>query len=447
VPNCASCGLAVDWLRSCYESEWFLFAGDLATANAGRYYFSPPGTPFVPDATLLSSRVWHDRNLRIEQTAGESITAPHRYSDGATPALVPLNRVAGELDCLREGEPIALGIPPSELVSGFPIDCFVPIVPTSMQWAAASDYQSDSVQLMAARVIQWTYEGNQTQITAFLSQLLGPAWTIHYFPSTRTLPGITIAVSDMGTLVFLDGTSTFQQFALQAAYALGPPEHITNFATSLFWYDAASYVHSVIVNVGGRADRPIFLAGHSYGGVVSLILAARYRSASPTRPIRYITYGSPHVGDSALVELIRQTEGISLANTGDIVTAIPPGSPMLATLSSLLGSPGILSWATWNAAPERTLQDPAGVLTPHDEPFLDWPTLLGFGTTVVTAGVYPAIQPHQIDEYIRRIFLRAQAPKWPLQQKDYDILLSTSFIVTESGEPVTTEHGDHVVVG
>ena len=57
VPACSVCGMAVDWLRSCYQSEWALFKDAPTTLIRGRYYFSPPKTGFYAGTTLLASRV------------------------------------------------------------------------------------------------------------------------------------------------------------------------------------------------------------------------------------------------------------------------------------------------------------------------------------------------------------------------------------------------------
>src|SRR5215472_17414407 len=58
IPGCSTCGQSVDWLRSCYSSKWALFRDSPNTLVRGRYYFSPPGTPFYTNPTNLGSRVW-----------------------------------------------------------------------------------------------------------------------------------------------------------------------------------------------------------------------------------------------------------------------------------------------------------------------------------------------------------------------------------------------------
>ena len=66
-----------------------------------------------------------------------------------------------------------------------------------------------SLLLAYARVIEWSYDFNETSIKNFLTAFLGPAWTITWTAPTVQFPAVTLATSTEGTLVIVDGTANY----------------------------------------------------------------------------------------------------------------------------------------------------------------------------------------------------------------------------------------------
>lgn len=423
-----------------------MFADAPTLKTKGRYYFTPAETPFVESWHNLGSRDWNDSNWQHVQALGEDLTCPQPWDAGALPAVVPSPIQVGTSLCLQNGEISLQGIPANTLINGFPQACFVAAPTPSKSWEAASAFSSCSIQLMSAQLINWSYDQLEAVIRAFLTPFLGPAWSITYTPPTPTLPAVICAVSPLGTLAWVDGTANFQQFALQAAYGLQPPGSVGAWSTSRFWYDAGIYIHTVLAANGALPTAPVFLCGHSYGGVACLSLAALYRSAQPTRTVRWLTFGCPHIGDQRFADLIARCSGMAIANDSDIVTAIPFDGDLVYNLATFFVDPRFLGWLAWKAPPQRWLMDANGVLTPDALPILDWPTLLGFATDVLASLPYPDVAAHRIPTYFSRTLTRCPFPEWPLDANDYARLVAGYNILWEDGTDLETEGGDVILV-
>lgn len=423
-PSCSTCGLAVEWLRSCYQSKWSLLKGQGRPLTPGRYYFSPQNTPFYAGISRLSSRNWYDRNAIIGESLGEDLDAAHVWDNGAMPPIMPGLFAVGSAQCLSDGEEAKDAVQGTDLVGGFAANCFVSPPILTDPWPAVSAYDSCSIQAAYAKMISWTYLGLDSRTDALLELMLGPSYTISHFAESGSFPASVIAVSPEATVVVLTGTSSFQQFALQAAYALVPPTNQGIFSTLPAWYLASTNLHFQLLTALANPTGPIYFAGHSYGAALCMILAARYRAANPDRLIRFCTYGMPKIGDRRLSDILRQTQGISLCNTNDIVPTLPPNANLVAQLITFLGVPELLTWPPWLSGPNTQRMEGGGEIQPDANPSLDFYTAFAFAVDVLGSIPYPSISEHVIDEYFKRILTRCPLPEWPLTPAEYALMLA-----------------------
>lgn len=420
VPSCSTCGMCVEWLRSCYRSKWYLLSGQGSPPSiSGRYYFAEEGIPFYPRVTRLTSRNWYDKNALIGQSLGEDIAEKQKWDNGGMPALNPEIRSVGTTTCIQYGEEPGQAVPASSLVNGFVGDCFVPLPVPPDPWPAMSDYRSCSIQVAYARIIDWLYDSRHADIANVLSHLLGTSYTLNHFPGTPTLPDAYTAVSATASFIWVDGTATFQQAALQAAVGLAPPQNQGILSTLPIWYAQATYLNSLLGIAAANPTGPIFLCGHSMGGAAALLLAARYRAARPERVIRYLTYGCPKPGDERVVDILATCQGICLVNENDIVPTVPPNLELVSALVLLLGAPELFSWPTWQSAPNQVLMDSGGSQVFDANPTLDFDTALAFAIDVLGSLPYPSVSQHVIEEYYKRSLLRCLTAEWPLTTADY----------------------------
>jgi hypothetical protein len=122
VPPLSPCGLAVDWLRSCYRTR-ANFGPDFQSVEI-KWYFVDNRTPFLPFPNVFTSLNWTDRGENVEPTnRGEIWAALRPYYAGSKvgdgPGLVP----CGPPDWWINGVPA--GTPAAILdAAGTPLCCF-----------------------------------------------------------------------------------------------------------------------------------------------------------------------------------------------------------------------------------------------------------------------------------------------------------------------------------
>ena len=379
-----------------------------------RVLLSPPLTPFVGVAHNFGSRTWYSTNAELLQGLGESLTSAHAWTRGDQPAIVPNPEILGDPDILADGGKIENAIGTDEMRNGFPIACFTPETPLDPTWEIAASFSVCSLQFFYATIIKWLYVGDIESIKVAFRLLLGPDVNVHWHPGTATLPDCVIVTMPTFSIVCIDGTSTFQQFAMQAFSFIVGPENIGIFSTWRFWYDSASFVLSLFDDDGVDPDQPIFLSGHSFGGVVATIMAARLRAFDPDRQIRYCTFGDPRPGDVRFQRLLESIPGISLANEEDIVTGIPPDEDEIFPVAIFMGIAGLLVWSRWKQEPNRARQDKFGNLQFNLSPIIDAPLLIHMTTQILTHQPFDIVTAHFIAEYRRRIEVRCPNPEWPV---------------------------------
>ncbi len=446
VPECSVCGLAVDWLRSCYQSSWHLFADSPSTLTVGRYYFCPPSTPFAGISTNLSSRNWLDRNFLNEQALGEDLAAKQVWDNGLPPAALPRNQIIGSKDCISSGEQIVNALPESQIIDGFNSLCFRPRVPLDPVWDAASSYNSCSLQYFYARAIEWVYDGDLASLTTAFRLLLGPATVVTLYPGNASLPEMCVAKTSTCSVIVIDGTTTFQQIALQAFMGINLPVNFGLIDTQPLWYAASSQAVSNLNAAGIDTTKPIMIAGHSYGGAAATVLYARLLLSGNQGPFRMITFGNPKPGGQLLRTVLEGGTAIHLANDDDLVTALGPDLLELAPVQITLPLPVLSNWTHWKRPLNQVRQDINGVLSPNVGVLLDYATLLALATNAI-AHIQPnPITGHTIPEYARRIRVRCPNPEYPVSPALWAFLTAQSDMLLEDLTNMLLEDSSHMLL-
>lgn len=417
--------MAVEWLRSCYESEWFLFRDDPTRVTAGEYYFSPAGTPFYPGWHRLGARTWHDANWQHAQTLGESLTSKQTWDDGDVPTTNALAIFIGDPDCIANGELVADSVPSGELPFGFAEGCLRSIEEEDRLWEMLRDYENCQVQKVHAFLVQALYVLDDDAIVKTVRDWLGPlpVIAIHHHAGPR--PGlITIALGDW-MLAILDGTWEFQEFALQAfAFVVGPTNKGA-FSTAELWWQSATYINNLMNDDGQVAGGRLMMVGHSYGGAVALVSAARYKLWAPTREIVYLTFGTPKIGDQRFVDIVRTLEGLNLAHQNDIVTTLPPDKITLAPLVALFPGVPLFLYTEWQRPYPQAMIRLDGELDYQTYPLMDTATIIALVTQAVLHLDFMVIEAHKMPRYQILLQNRCPDPHWPIDEEvNFDVFVS-----------------------
>lgn len=363
---------------------------------------------------LYTSRIWLDRNFINVQNLGEDLTEDHTWDNGTPPAVLPNNEQIGSKDCIAFGESLSHAIGPSGLRNGFAIACYTPTIPRDPIWEAASTYQSCSLQYFYAKAIEWVYEHDIAKLTTAFRLLLGAPTVVTFYLGTPILPDMCVAKTSTCSVIVIDGTTTFQQIALQAFMGIDLPFNFGAFGTQPLWYTASTHAVTNLQAAGIDVTKPIMIVGHSYGGAVATILMARILGSGRTQPFRMLTYGNPKPGDSRLRTILERADGIHLANDNDVVTALGPDLLELAPVQVTLPIPVLSNWTSWKRPPNQVRQDTNGVLSPNVGVLLDYETLLDLAIHAITHVAVNPITGHTIPEYARRIRVRCPNPEYPV---------------------------------
>jgi hypothetical protein len=361
----------------------------------------------------LGSRRWHDVNWPVEVILGENIATAEDWNDGELPAMPAVPRVAGSLACINQGELLADAAVSADLIDGWPAQCFVQLGAT-LEYGKASAFFRCCNQKLWATVIEWLYDSLFVEITDLLELWLGPEVVVTCHAAVQQYPAIVTVIHPAFSVVALSGTTNFQQIALQAFDFIQRPQSFGAFSTSALWYEASQWVHDHLLADGMQPGTPFFGVGHSYGGCVALILAARYRLGDPGRLVRYLTYGAPKLGDARIGAILARCEGMNLCNDDDLVTVLPPGDLLTLIFNAANPLPPGFPYLHWIRQPEQIRQDDDGRLFPNDLIEMDLATVAAMIAKIFAGQQQNPISGHRIPEYNRRIKVRCPGCDWPL---------------------------------
>lgn len=430
----------MDWLRSCYISEWHLFRDSPNTKTGGRYYFSPPDCDFVGVMHHYGSRGWYDGNYEILPSLGEDINTRQKWDRGDEPAVLPNAEQIGSDDCLTNGAAFNKALTTDGMRNGFPIACYTPAVALDPFWEIASSWDICSLQFFYATIIKWMYIEDEVRIRMAFVLLLGPLAETTYIKGTAVFPDLVICKFPTFTVVVADGTNSFQQLAMQAFAAISPPTNIGIYSTYPLWYAASTYIIDKMIALGVNNAKPLLVVGHSYGGVAMQNVAARLIAADDTRVIRAMTFGDPKPGDQRLKDLLLAVPGISLCNEEDIVCSIPPSRLVIFPVATALFLPILFVWTAWHSETNRARQNIDGELSFNVDPIIDSPLLTHLVNQIVLGQPFDTVQPHFISEYRRRIEVRCPRPEWPvstiLWRWLHDLPLAVAAVALTGGQSV-----------
>lgn len=404
----------MDWLRSCYGSEWHLFADSPATKTGGRYYFAPPDVPFIGSSHFYGSRRWHETNYEKIQGLGEDLESPQPWYNGVGPAVKPNPEQIGPDSCFENGEKIANAVGTDDMREGFITQCFTPQVALDPLWEMASEFDVCALQFFYATLIKWSYEGKQDRIATAFRMLLGDDTVVAWVPGISPLPNISIAIRPTFSVVIANGSADFQTLAMQAFATISLPQNFGNFSTYPLWYATGTYIDSALVAAGVDRTKPMMFVGHSYGGVSLDTLAARYHVAQPTLKIRTMSFGAPKPGDQRLQTLLEGTPGISIANAEDIICSLPPDATTTYPVALLNPLQVLSGWNAWVREPNRARQAMNGILTFNVDPIIDTELLNFLLSQIVLGQPFDTVEPHFISAYRTRIEKRCKRPSWPI---------------------------------
>lgn len=347
--------------------------------------------------------MWTTDDRDGTEALGEVVRSPHSYSNGLSRGPVPAAGLLGSADCIANGETFPLALPVT-IVDGFNVKCYqfarpLPVEPLPFQFDVRD---CRTIKNLAHLCALSYFNGDGFQLAAAID-FPGCVVTRVYNVDNYPIPGTGILTIEDHTIVVISGTSNALQWALQGFYGAAGIESFGQYSTLRLWNQAAMAIEQRIVIAGGNPTGPIVFVGHSYGGAVASILAARYRIAQPGRSVSLLTFGQPKPGDGRLIRLIESTQHLHFVNVDDPVTFLPPDLAQFSGTLGLLDSLTINRWSAYRMPSDRVGLTLDGNRT--DNPNAG--DLYGLVFRMILQalhGQWPdAITSHNISEYERRI--------------------------------------------
>jgi len=407
------CGLAVDWVRSCYESRWRLFRENPDILTRGRYYFADPATPFYNGEHNLGSANWRDGNWLHDDGLGE-VPGTQQWNPGFPPSVFPIEKIVGSRECIQRGEPVSNIVALGSLIDGFIPDCVLLPDPLVADWERISAFDNCPLQRFYLFIISCLDSGENAKIVEAFDGLIEGEKTVTIRPVRPLVPPFVTVVTTAWTLIVTSGTQNTPQLALEALQGAQPGTNYGLGKTMPLWWNSSTVMHESSVADGALPTVPIMLVGYSWGGACMHLLSARYRHGNANREIKYLTFGSPKPGAADLVEIMRSTQGLSIANDADLVTVMPPDLATVAPIRVLF--PWLIRafWADWVRPPNQVRQNADGSIDANDPPLIDTFQLQAILEDAFAHREIDVSIGHRLPSYIARNQRRCPQCVWPL---------------------------------
>lgn len=382
-------------MRSCYRSKWRLTRRSDRLRD-GFYYFVSPETPFYPGFHQLGSRIWTSDEREAQEPLGEW-NGRQQWYRGDPPARRPLPVLVGTPDCIANGENPGLPIIPD--VSAACAKILPPLCYAAEDDLLAATNVYDCVfAKKSADILTDAYIDLPTAMLAV--EALLPDATVTSFPQPTPLtPAGVIAVQGTTAVLWLTGTTTEEQLAVQGFYfGLGPINQGL-YSASVIYENAALLIADQLNMAGAGTALRIVLVGHSYGGAVEMVLAAKMLIANPGRNVELLTLGAPQPGDHRLIDLIEGLRQTHYCNERDPVPFLPPkGITLAALFLDLVAGLGFL-WATFARPPRVTVITQDGQLQALDTEDAPDDLIYIAGLLIAQVRELPRFKDHSTDWY------------------------------------------------
>jgi len=334
---------------------------------------------------------------------GPVASAERVYSAGVGADPIPPAGLIGNAQCIQNGEVWPLPVIDRTFAMGWDSRCYELTRPTTDDAPFIFDLRDCNTQVRMARVLELMYQGDgSAAATQFLDYY--PTAIVSVAPNTTgPIPGTLIATIQGRTIVLISGTTNPLQWALQGFSGAAGLVNFGQYSTLLAWRIASDAIQNRIMDATLDPEGPISLIGHSYGGAIACILAARYRLHNPFRYIQLLTFGCPKPGDSRLADILSTVQQTHFVNDDDPVTYLPPSGPDLGLLAALIPGNLIARWNSYARPANRIGLDASGNRRDNPDPDDVYSLLFRIVNELVSGETPAAINSHMMHEYRRRL--------------------------------------------
>lgn len=186
--------------------------------------------------------------------------------------------------------------------------------------------------------IRCCYQRDDENFTLLSRLFNSPATTHEYWRDDERKPTVRAIALPEGTLVFVAGTDSSRLMErIRGGQDLVECPPLAG-RIGQYYKQILDDIRGPVFELlsGDRGKLPIIIAGHSYGGVMAVLMGEWLRQSLPEPRITVFSYGSPRPGDLVNHEGMQVTH-LRVVMMGDCITEFPRRTPGVS-LYPLLGN-------------------------------------------------------------------------------------------------------------
>lgn len=299
--------------------------------------------------------------------------------------------------------------PPPEYWQGFPVQCYLPASPfPPAPRFLPPDIHDPKEWLAWAEIMKELYV-SPASAAALVQAKLGPdagvTFTNHV---NNVLPNCIVGVLNDFTVCVIEGTSNEFQVADYVCTTITGQIPIAGGMSNGTWVFASdfflNFIDAALPNPTGR----ILVIGHSYGGAIAALLAARFRYAQPNRLIDVLTYGSAQPGDADIALLVESCNHRRVTCFGDPVPEMPPNPIHWPWVIPLIPFPVAQAWGFYFQPRGQALIAVDGTYTFSEETSFDLDYLRQAVNAYLFGDAMVSDFAHTMVETVRRLRLTVE---------------------------------------
>jgi hypothetical protein len=188
-----------------------------------------------------------------------------------------------------------------------------------------------------------------------------------------SIPGHWVGRTAQQTVIGIMGASSAQMFSDLFRGAFSPANPLDYPRLNPCTIVPERQILADYFSTGLAPSHDLVVAGHSYGGALAQIVAARLRAQVPNSKVQCLSLGAPRIADGSLNDQLHDVSLARIFNEGDLIVRFPPHLDEAPIAMLALGLAVTLAFNVYVQPGGGLVLDSLGDLREQDVPVLNWP--------------------------------------------------------------------------